>query len=126
MPKYFLLLFTINILLLSFSAYSQKQGTAIILHDEKLNFTPHEFYIADVADERSQRNIVASVIENNEDHTSQFDLKGGAAIAIKNFLDHNLHRDTTLRPVLITLKQFKLIETNAAGGYVNGKLDVIF
>src|SRR5882757_7803938 len=79
---------------------AQKSDNPITLRDEKLNFTPHEFYIADVADERKDRNAVASLIENNPDHSStmkQVDLKDGAVISIRNFFNHNLHRDTTLR-----------------------------
>lgn len=107
----------------------QQSNNPVTLRDEKLNFTPHEFYVADVADERKDRNAVASLIENNSNKSSaikQVDLKDGAVVSIRNFLNHNLHRDTTLRPVMVTLKELKLTETNAPGGRVTGRLAVVF
>ena len=124
-----LLFAPVCVLLCGGSSNVQKQSAPITLKDEKLNFTPHEFYIADVADERKDRNAVASLIENNPDKSSvikQVDLKNGAVISIRNFLNHNLYRDTTLRPVMVTLKEFKVTETNAPGGRVTGRLAVVY
>jgi hypothetical protein len=125
----FLLYAFVSILFFAGFVSARKSENPVTLRDEKLNFTPHEFYIADVADERKDRNAVATLIENNPDHTfaiKQVDLKDGAVISIENFLNHNLHRDTTLRPVMVTLKEFKLTETNAPGGRVTGRLAIVF
>ncbi|WP_426671014.1 hypothetical protein ACPPVU_07235 [Mucilaginibacter sp. McL0603] len=127
-PLYLLYAF-VSILFFTGFGNAQKSDGPITLHDEKLNFIPHEFYIADVADERKDRNTVASLIENNPDHSSamkQVDLKDGAVVAISGFLNRNLHRDTTLHPVMITLKEFKITETSAPGGRVSGRLAVVF
>src|ERR1700744_2330932 len=129
MSKPLFLLYALGAILF-FAAFinAQKSDNPITLRDEKLNFTPHEFYIADVADERKGRNIVASLIESNPDHSTsikQVDLKDGAIVSVRNFLNHNLHRDTSLRPVMITLKEFKLTEMNATGGRVTGRLAVV-
>lgn len=106
----------------------QRSGDPIILRNEKLNLTPQEFYIADVADERNDRSSVASLIDSKDSGSSpvKVDLKGGAVFAIKNFLSNNLHRDTTLRPVMLTIKEFKITESNAPGGRVSGHLTIVF
>ncbi len=108
-----------------------KQGTGdlIILHDEKLNFIPHEFYVAEVTDERNDRSSVAELIEKKADHSSlikQADLKGGAARAIGSFISRNLARDTALRPILVTIKEFKITETDSPEGRITGRLAVVF
>jgi hypothetical protein len=107
---------------------TQKQNTPIILKDEKFNFTPHEFYIADVADERANRNSVASLIDSKDIAYApvSVDLKDGAVVSIKNFLYHNLYRDTALRPVMLTIRKFKITETTLPGGRVSGHLEVAF
>jgi hypothetical protein len=118
----------IYILLCSGSAGIQKQTPPITLKDEKLNFTPHEFYIADVADERANRNLVVSLIDGKDAaHTPiNINLKDGAAVSIKNFLYRNLHRDTSLRPVMLTIKKFKITEDALPGGRIEGHLEVAF
>ena len=119
----------VSILLCGASPIKQKSDGSIILHNEKINFIPHEFYIADIADERNDRSAVASLIENNLDHSQvakRVDLKDGAIVSIKNFISQNLHRDTLLRPVIVTLKEFKLNESNLPDGRISGRLDIIF
>jgi hypothetical protein len=123
-----LLFAPVCILLCSVSANIQKVTDPITLRDEQLNFTPREFYIADVADERGDRNSVALLIDNKDvKHSSvRVDLKGGAASAVKNFIYRNLRRDTAMRPVMVSIKEFKLTETNLPGGRVSGRLGVVF
>jgi hypothetical protein len=128
MSKLFLLYAFVSIFFFAGSVDAQKQSPTVTLHDEKLSFTPHEFYIADVADGRTDRNLVASLIDNKDMAHSpiKVDLKEGAVVSIKNFLYHNLHRDTALRPVMLTIKEFKLTETTLPGGRVSGHLAVAF
>src|SRR3954471_8651134 len=98
----------VSILLCGASPVKQKSDDTIVLRDEKIDFTPKEFYIADVADGRKSRSSVASLISINPDHSSvvkQADLKDGAAVSIKNFIARNLHRDNSLRPVVLTIKE---------------------
>ncbi|MDB5025494.1 MAG: hypothetical protein JWP78_3249 [Mucilaginibacter sp.] len=115
-------------LLCSGSGNVQKVPGPITLGDEKLNFTPREFYIAEVADERSDRNSVALLIDHKDVPHSpvKVDLKGGVASAVKNFVYRNLRRDTAMRPVMVSIKEFKLTETNLPGGRVGGHLAVVF
>jgi len=108
---------------------NQKTGAPLVLHDEKLNFTPHEFYIADVIDERENKSTAALLVYKNETNayvTRPIDLKDGAALAIKQFLGHNLNQNSSLRPVTISIKSFKLEEASSPGGLINGHLNVDF
>jgi len=119
-----LLFLIVGILCLGFKT-GQKPGDPIALRDEKLNFTPREFYIADVIDERANKNSVASIVYKDEAQsyvTRLADLKNGAANAIKLFVLGNLHQDKKLRQIVITLKEFKLTENSIHGGKVNGHL----
>ena len=126
----FVLMFSIvGILMCSAFAIKQKTDGTIILHDEKINFTPREFYLANVEDERKDRSSVASLIVVNPDHstvTQNVNLKDGAVVSIKQFITHNLHRDTSLRPVMITLKEFKITEAKLPNGQVGGRLGIVF
>ncbi len=106
---------------------NQQTATLITLHDEKLNFTPSEFYIANVADDRSDKSTIALLIYKTETGayvTRSSDLKGGAAFAIKQFIDRNLNQNTGLRPVIISIKSLKLEESSAPGGRINGHLTI--
>ncbi|MBV8389277.1 MAG: hypothetical protein JO080_05710 [Mucilaginibacter sp.] len=119
----------VSIFLCGASGIKQKTDGTIILRDEKINFTPKEFYIVDVADERQDRNAVASLITINPDHSNgiqKVDLKGGAVVSIKQFITRNLLHDTSLRPVMIILKEFKITETKLQNGLVSGRLGIIF
>ena len=119
----------VSILLCGAFVITQKTDLTIILRDEKINFTPKEFYIADVADERKDRSSVANLIVANPDHSTasqNADLKDGAATSIRRFLNRNLHRDTGLRPVMITLKAFKITEIKQPNGQINGRLNIVF
>jgi hypothetical protein len=107
----------------------QKAMAPIILHDEKLNFVPQEFYIAGVTDERDDHAALASLIIKDAVHSSLVmpaDIQGGAAAGIKQFVDHNLSRNTALRPIIVSIKQFKLTESALPGGRVSGNLTMIF
>jgi hypothetical protein len=114
------------ILVMAALCLMQKATAQIVLHDEKMGFTPHEFYIADVRDERNDPATVATLINKDAVHIQQLNLKGGAARATKQFIYHNLDRDTLLRPVIVTIKQFKLSESALPGGQVSGRFDIMF
>ncbi len=114
-----------------FAAFSniQKATGTIILHDEKFGFAPHEFYVADVIDDRTDRTAVAALIVRNAANLSAIqsaDLSGGAAASIKHFLDHNLATNTTSRPIIITIKKFKLTESRSTERQVTGQFTITF
>ncbi|MBS1519807.1 MAG: hypothetical protein JST50_02330 [Bacteroidetes bacterium] len=119
----------VSILLCGASGIKQKTDGTIVLRDEKINFTPREFYIADVADERKDRGPVADLIITKPDHSIAFkklDLKDGPVKSIRQFIIRNLHRDTSLRPVVVTLKEFKITETKQPNGQISGRLGIVF
>jgi hypothetical protein len=119
----------VSILLCGAFAIKQKTDGTIALRDERINFAPKEFYIADVVDGRKDRSSVADQIATRPDHsivTQKSDLKDGAAASIKQFITRNLRRDTNLRPVIITLREFKITETKLSSGQISGRLGIVF
>jgi hypothetical protein len=115
----------VGILLFGGFKTQQKPNGPIILRDEKLSFTPNEFYIADILDDRPDKSLVASLVYKDEAHgytNRPVDLKDGAAAAIKLFIERNLVQNKSLRPVIISIKNLKLEETSLPGGRVSGHL----
>jgi hypothetical protein len=124
--------FVIIIFILVFFGVKSRaqQKTEIILHDEHLPITPKEFYVANVIDERATRAAVAWILsagnaEGTERKTFPVDLQGGSLTAIKQFIEHNLPRNTALHPVIISIKKFTTTETALAGGRVEGHISLI-
>ncbi|MGN6637656.1 MAG: hypothetical protein ACTHJ8_02010 [Mucilaginibacter sp.] len=110
-----------------FGAWQTGQTNAITLKDEGLNFTPSEFFIADVINEQPDNRPSISLIDNAAHPLPRLiNLKAGTAGAIKHFIAHNLPVDTALHPVVLTIKTFRLAETPAENDNVNGKLTIDF
>jgi hypothetical protein len=109
--------------------FAAAQTGNIILKDEQIPVTPTEFYIVNVIDDRDNRNAVAWILPtaNTIDQAKAYpvDLQGGALIAIKQFIDRNLPRDTAYRPITIGLKKFMVTESALTGGKVEGHVAVI-
>ncbi len=109
---------------------SQKQNAVIVLHDEQLNITPKEFYIARIVDERDDKTTIGLLQPtvnkvNTPAKPYTVDLKGGGFAAINQFIGHSLPRNTKLRPVIISLKKCTIKELALAGGRVEGHVQVI-
>lgn len=105
-----------------------KQLDAIVLADERLQITPKEFYIANVIDERDNRNSIATLITVEKGAQPQIypaDLKGGALPAVKQFINNNLARDKNLRPLIIGLKKISIKET-VQDNKVEGRVAIVF
>ncbi|MDB4903171.1 MAG: hypothetical protein JWQ63_2452 [Mucilaginibacter sp.] len=107
-----------------------QQKTEIVLQDEHLPITPKEFYVANVIDERANRAAIAWILPAGNTASTQrkafpVDLQGGSLTAIKQFIDHNLPRNTALHPVIISIKKFTTTETALAGGRVEGHISLI-
>ena len=127
-PQYILVL--IFITLTSFQS-TQKTNGSIFLADEKLQIIPKEFYISNVIDERADRTastwlIPAITVKDVQPKAYPVDLQGGALNAIKQFIDHNLPQNKTLRPVIISLKKLSIKETALTGSRVEGRISLIF
>ncbi len=94
----------------------------IALRAALLPFTPREYYIADLVDEREDRTAVAYLLPTNSQPAYAVDLQGGALIAIREFIQQSLSRNTALRPIIIRLKECRITESPAATGGVDGRV----
>lgn len=105
--------------------------TPIVLQAEPLGFTPKEFYIASVVDERQDRNAVAYLFPLPAapaaplDKAQPVDLQGGGLAAIRQFVQQGLPQNKKLRPVVVRLKECRVTETaGAKAGRVDGHVVV--
>lgn len=92
----------------------------IALQDQQMPFTPKEFYIADILDERKDKQAVAWLLSA----AHPIDLEGGGLNAIRQFIGKSLPANTTFRPVSIHLRECSVKETAGADGLVEGKVVV--
>lgn len=115
-----ILFICISIFLLgSFKTFGQ-----VVLPDEPVPFKPKEFYIAGVNDEKKDKLLLQLIVKDpaNKPVTKVMDLQGGTIIAVRRFIAHNLSKDKSLRPVQISIKEFKMIETVLTDGRIDGRL----
>ena len=103
----------------------------IVLRAEPLPFTPKEFYIAGIVDERQNRKAVAHLIPLPAAPAAPLgkaqpvDLKGGGLVAIRQFVQQSLPQNKKLRPVVVRLKECRVTETaGARAGRVDGHVAV--
>ncbi len=118
--------FTLLCILLLFSGFQPAPKT-IVLHNDQLLFTPKEFYVADVTDEREYRTAIARLLsEGTEAINSKIytvDFQGGGFAAVKQFVNHSVPRNITLRPVIIKIKKIMATESSLEGGRVQGDIE---
>ncbi|MFD0750585.1 hypothetical protein ACFQZS_10550 [Mucilaginibacter calamicampi] len=110
---------------LFFASFTPKND--IVLSDEPIKITPEGFYIASVVDERAEQGAIATLVvntKNNKPETEKADLQGGTAIALSRFISRNLNKDTSLRAVHISIKDFKLTESLLPNGGVDGRIQL--
>jgi len=104
-----------------------QQNSEIILHDERLNFTPKEFYIADVIDDREDRRPIAWLLPfgNTDAQTQTYpvDFHGGFA-AVKRFIENSMAQNTALQPIVAHVKKFRVTEAPAPNGMTAGKAEL--
>lgn len=106
--------------LISFSAPSP-----IALRDEKLSFTPSQYFIVKVIDQRTERRSVAQLILAPGRSAEAVDLPGGAATAINRFAQSGMKQNPKLRPVTIRIKELTITETAVGTNRVDGKLALV-
>ncbi|GAB3505948.1 hypothetical protein GCM10027341_38340 [Spirosoma knui] len=92
----------------------------IQLQPEKLAFTPKEFFIAAVTDQRQERGAVARLAVALNQPVQPVDLEGGAAEGVRAFINRSLTQTKKLRPIAMRIIQLRLTET-AAGNRVTGR-----
>jgi hypothetical protein len=116
------------LVLLGAASAAQAVGTPekIVLQAQKLPFTPTEFYVADVQDQRPIRNAVAWLLPTGAGGESAasaaVDLQGGGHAAIRQFVQQSLPANKTLRPLVIRLTECSVTETPGEGGRVEGRV----
>ncbi|HEY8930870.1 MAG TPA: hypothetical protein VIM55_16815 [Mucilaginibacter sp.] len=125
--------FPLVISLISFSSFqTTPQGiNTIILQDEHLTITPKVYYISKITDERTGKSPIASLVaapatKGASPKTYTTDLQNGAISSVKHFIEHNLPRNTTLRPLVISLKQISIKENALTGNRVEGHVNIFF
>lgn len=117
-----------TILFSSFNHPAPVKIEPLVLSLQKLEITPKEFYINQVTDERPEQKAVAWIYPPTNLNLKQkpnlqaVDLKGGGLNAIQNFMWQSLPQNKKLRPVLVHLKECRVIESLLAPGRVEGKV----
>ena len=102
--------------LISFSPVSDP----IRLRSESLPFTPKEFYIAIVTDQRSERGPVARLVLSANQPAQPVDLERGVAASFQQFINQGLKQNKSLRPIAMRVRQCRVSET-AVGNRVTGQ-----
>lgn len=92
----------------------------IRLQPQSIPFTPKEFYINTVTDQRPERGPVARLALVLNQPPQPVDLESGAAIEVRQFINQNLRQNKSLRPVAMRILQLRLTET-AVGNRVTGQ-----
>ncbi|MGV3539237.1 MAG: hypothetical protein ACO1OQ_05465 [Rufibacter sp.] len=99
----------------------------IALVPEQLPISPKEFYIADIIDERANTKAVAHLLASSvapATATQPVDFEGGGLVAIKNYIKEGLPANRTLRPIIVRLKEYQVVETPGANGMIEGKATI--
>lgn len=96
-----------------------------------LSFTPKEFYFHKVVDVRSDRSPVAFLVPASSNRGSNLelvDLKGGMLPAIEAFVTGSLSQNMSLRPIVIKIKDCKIVEKliDSSRGVIEGEVFLDF
>jgi hypothetical protein len=134
------LLNRLNVLVLLISLMAAGQVHSFPFSDDQIEpidlkvfsrlLVPNEYHIKGLIDERTDRSPVAFLVPSI-DSGSQLetvDLKGGAMDALESFVFNSLPRDPSLRPVIIKIKDCKMVETltDRYRGIVEGQVHLDF
>ncbi|QDK83102.1 hypothetical protein EXU85_32670 [Spirosoma sp. KCTC 42546] len=106
----------IGLLFLSF----QQPGSSIRLRSESLPFTPKEFYIATVTDQRTEGGPIARLALVPNQPVYPVDLERGVAASFQQFINQGLKQNKKLRPIAMRIRQCRVSET-AKGTRVTGQ-----
>ncbi|MGF7216814.1 hypothetical protein GGR92_002981 [Spirosoma lacussanchae] len=103
-----------------FLTASQPGSAPIRLLPQSIPFTPKEFYIATVTDQRADRGAIARLALRPGQAPQPVDLEGGVATGIRQFVNQSLKQNKSLRPIAMRITQLRLAET-AVGNRVTGQ-----
>lgn len=92
----------------------------IRLQSEPLPFSPKEFYMATVTDQRSERGPIARLALSLNEPLQSVDLERGVATSFLQFINQGLRQNTSLRPIAMRVRQCRVSET-ASGQRVTGQ-----
>ena len=93
---------------------------SIRLQPESLPFTPKEFYIASVTDQRSEHGSIARLALALNEPPQPVDLERGVANSFQQFIDRGMKQNKSLRSVAMRVRQCRVSET-ANGQRVTGQ-----
>ncbi len=104
-------------------------ATSFRLQVEPMPFTPKEYHIATIVDERKDRKAVAYLLTlpgKTQLLTAPqpIDLEGGGFTAIRQFIHKSLPQNKKLRPITVRLKECLVTESPADQGRIAGKVDI--
>ncbi len=120
-----ILFWLLALIFASNASMAQINDSTLLMKDEKPDFSTNTFHIIRVEDERAAPKETARLLLLNNSGTSisrVFHLQGGDVFAIKNFINRNFSQTDTLRPIVLTLKQYQLTETSASNNEIAGNL----
>ncbi|WP_162416390.1 DUF922 domain-containing protein [Cyclobacterium roseum] len=93
-------------------------------------FVPEEYYIKGLIDDRTDRSPVAFLVPNarSGSQLETVDLEGGAMNALENYLFGVLPQNDQLRPIIVRIKDLKIVETlqDTGTGVVSGEVFLDF
>lgn len=107
-------------LICSLFTNSQPAPLPISLQSQSLPFTPTQFYIDAVTDQRPERGPVARLTLTLNQPAQPVDLNGGVSGGIRQFVNQSLKQNRSLRPIAMRITQLRLVET-AVGNRVTGQ-----
>jgi hypothetical protein len=99
----------------------QSPTTTIRLAPQPISFTPKEFHIATITDQRIEKGAIARLALVLNQPTQPVDLQGGVVNSFRTFINQNLKQNRSLRPIAIRIRECKVTET-AAGNRVTGNI----
>lgn len=92
----------------------------IRLLSESLPFTPKEFYIATVTDQRTERGPIARLALTLNQPVQPVDLERGVTNSFQQFINQGMKQNKALRPIALRVRQCRVSET-ANGQRVTGQ-----
>ncbi|MVM29574.1 hypothetical protein GO755_05985 [Spirosoma sp. HMF4905] len=101
-------------------SYLSPSTDPIRLRSESLPFTPKEFYIATVTDQRTEQGPIARLALTPNQPTQPVDLDRGVVASFQQFINQGLKQNKKLRPIAMRIRQCRVNET-AKGNRVTGQ-----
>ncbi|SNC76149.1 hypothetical protein SAMN06265337_3239 [Hymenobacter gelipurpurascens] len=125
-------LLLLPVLLLTAAIAPTRTGeNPLVLLPVKLPFTPTQFYVATIRDERPDRSAVAWLLPAPTKPGAPLlaarpvDLQGGGLASIQGFVRQSLPQNPALRPIAIRLRECRVQETPAPNGAVEGRITLV-